>query len=68
MEFLIKNTSVTNYLFIIITINLIAGIYILSKKDLSVINNLIYICLIFSFPVIGLIISLWFLRKKQYAE
>jgi hypothetical protein len=68
MEFLIKNTSVTNYLFIIITINLIAGIYILSKKDLSVINKLIYICLIFSFPVIGLIISLWFLRKKQYAE
>jgi hypothetical protein len=68
MEFLIKNTSVTNYLFIIITINLIAGIYILSKKDLSVINKLIYICLIFSFPVMGLIISLWFLRKKQYAE
>jgi hypothetical protein len=68
MEFLIKNTSITNYLFIIITINLIAGIYILSKKDLSVINKLIYICLIFSFPVIGLIISLWFLRKKQYAE
>jgi hypothetical protein len=68
MEFLIKNTSIINYLFIIITINLIAGIYILSKKDLSVINKLIYICLIFSFPVIGLIISLWFLRKKQYAE
>jgi hypothetical protein len=68
MEFLIKNTSITNYLFIIITINLIAGIYILSKKDLSVINKLIYICLIFSFPVMGLIISLWFLRKKQYAE
>jgi hypothetical protein len=68
MEFLIKNTSITNYLYILIIINLIAGIYILFKKDLSVINKLIYICLIFAFPVIGIIISLSLLRKKQYAQ
>jgi hypothetical protein len=68
MEFLIKNTSITNYLFILMIINLIVGIYILFKKDLSVINKLIYICLIFAFPVIGIIISLLLLRKKQYAQ